>query len=662
MIKVLLRMVTMKSTKKVVIVVFALLSIFVERESLAVEEKTNRELMILFTHDLHSYFLPHRVLTAEGKHLQQGGYARLAYLIREQRILHRNKTLLLDSGDFSMGTLFHTSFMEEASELRLMAKMGYDAITLGNHDFDFHADGLAKALQSAKVKSKKQPLIVASNVIFSRDDPRDASLKQAFKDYPVGEYAVIERNGIRVGLFGMLGRSAQDDAPFVKPLTFADPVETGKRMVNILKDKADIIICLSHGGTSPNKRKSEDEILAREVPEIDIIISGHTHTILPQPILSGKTIIVSAGSYGAYLGMLNISYRKGDGVKLNSYELKNITADVPEDKMIAAEITAYKKIVERNFLARHGLTYDRVIVESSFDMESLAFAYQNPREMGLGNLITDAYRAAIKKIEGKESEHVSFAVQPLGHIRGSFLRGKITVADVFEVLSLGIGADGHAGYPLVAFYISGRELKDVLEVHTTVAPLIKKDAYLQVSGVRFSYNPNRMVFDRVTEVRVENESGEYEKLDYGKLYRACANLYTVQMVNYVVRVSHGVLNVQPKDKNGRALTDIKSAIIHLDKKSPQPEQLKEWLALVEYMRSFPDKDANGVADLPQKYGRPEGRSQIDPSWNPVKLIAGGNVLTYGALAIVLTMLSLVIFIIRFAVKRVRQIKASKTLR
>ncbi|MFA5323694.1 MAG: hypothetical protein WC373_13565, partial [Smithella sp.] len=100
------------------------------------ESNTRKELMILFTHDLHSYFLPHRILTQEGKQIQQGGYARLAYLIDEQKKLHRNRTILVDAGDFSMGTLFHTSFMTEASELRLMGKMGYDATTLGNHDFD----------------------------------------------------------------------------------------------------------------------------------------------------------------------------------------------------------------------------------------------------------------------------------------------------------------------------------------------------------------------------------------------------------------------------------------------------------------------------------------------------------------------------------------------
>ena len=122
--------------------------------STAGEADKGRDLMILFTHDLHSYFLPHRILTSEGNPLQQGGYARLAHLIDEQRKLHGQKTLLVDAGDFSMGTLFHTAFMQEAFELRLMGKMGYDVGTLGNHDFDFRNDGLARMLPGGQVENQ----------------------------------------------------------------------------------------------------------------------------------------------------------------------------------------------------------------------------------------------------------------------------------------------------------------------------------------------------------------------------------------------------------------------------------------------------------------------------------------------------------------------------
>lgn len=645
----------MQQIKKITIVFLSLLTVFLATSCFAAEEKGSRELMILFTHDLHSYFLPHRILTAEGKSVQQGGYAQLAYLINEQRILHKNKTLRIDAGDFAMGTLFHASFENEASELRLMGKMGYDVLTLGNHDFDFHAAGLAKTLETAKSKSRQLPQIVASNVIFTKDDPGDAALKQAFKDYPVTEYTTIERNGIRIGLFGVLGKDAVDDTPFAKPVTFADPVQTSKRLVDILKnkEKVDMIICLSHSGTSPVKRKSEDEALAREVPQIDVIISGHTHTVLSKPIVTGKTIIVSAGCYSSYLGMLKINYSRGKGVELASYDLKNISAEIPGNPLIAAEIAKYKAIVNQKFLAPYHLSFDRVIAQSDFNMESLYSAHQNPGETGLGDMITDAYRYAVKKTEGKNYEYVSMDIEPLGLIRDSFQKGKITVADAFQVLSLGMGMDGVAGYPLVAFYVSGRELKDILEVHTTVAPLLKHDAYLQVSGVKFTYNPHRMLFDRVTKVLAQDKNGEYQPLDQQKLYRVCANLYTAEMVNYVARVTHGLLKIKPKNKDGHALPDLKQAIIHTGKNSPEAPELKEWLALAEYMSSF--KSEKGIPAIPAKYMKPEGRYLAEPSWNPVKLIAGGNAVTYGALILGIILLCILGLIIWYIVKKIRNV-------
>lgn len=617
----------------------------------AAENKDGRELVILFTHDLHSYFLPHRVLTDDGKQLQQGGYAKLAYLINEQRMLHKNETLRIDAGDFSMGTLFHTSFASEASELRLMGKMGYDVVALGNHDFDFRADGLAAMLTAARMKTKQLPELVASNVVFSRDESGDDQLEAAFINFPVKQYTIVERNGLRIGIFSLMGRDAAADTPFSAPVKFADPVESGRRMVEILtsREKVDMIICLSHSGTDPAKKRSEDEKLAEKVPQIDVIISGHTHTLLTKPIIVGKTVIVSAGCYGEYLGVLKIKHSKDNGTTVESYDLKNVSAAVPDNATIAAEIAAYKTVVNKSFLAPYRLSFDQVIAGSAFNLESLVSAYARPREMGLGNLITDAYRFAVRKAEGKNYEYISAAVQPLGVIRDSLQKGSITVADVFQVLSLGVGPDGIPGYPLVAFYVSGSDIKDALEIETTVAPLLKKDAHLQISGIRFVYNPNRIPFDRVTEVFVQDEQGEYKPLDPKKLYRICTNLYAAEMMNYVTDVTYGLLKIKPKDKNGRELLHLKQAIVYTDKSPARPVELKEWVALASYFGSFPAE--KGIAVIPEKYSKPEGRRNIDPSWNPVKLIAGGNAVTYGVSAFIIVLLIVAVLIIRFIVKK-----------
>jgi 2',3'-cyclic-nucleotide 2'-phosphodiesterase (5'-nucleotidase family) len=122
----------MNQFRKIALLICALALMVMVPGSIAGPVSDNRELMVLFTHDLHSYFLPHRVLTEQGNQMQQGGYAKLAYLIKGEQILQRNKIIVVDAGDFSMGTLFHTSLLQEASELRLMGKMGYDVVTFGN--------------------------------------------------------------------------------------------------------------------------------------------------------------------------------------------------------------------------------------------------------------------------------------------------------------------------------------------------------------------------------------------------------------------------------------------------------------------------------------------------------------------------------------------------
>jgi 5'-nucleotidase/UDP-sugar diphosphatase len=395
------------------------------------------------------------------------------------------------------------------------------------------------------------------------------------------------------------------------------------------------------------------------VPQIDVIISGHTHRILTQPIITGKTIIVSSGRYGENLGVLKILYSKGKGIRLAAYDLQNITAGIPDNITIAKDIAGYKNIVNRNFLSVYRLTFDQVIAESNFNMDSLASAYTHPREMGLGNMITDAYRWAIKKAEGENYEYVHFSLIPLGLIRDSFQKGEITVADAFQVLSTGTGVDGVAGYPLLAFYINGKELKDILEVETSVAPLKKVDAHLQISGVKFKFNPRRILFDRVTQVFVQDEKGDYKPLDPQKLYRGCSNLYTAGMINYISMVSHGLISIKPKDKNGYALPDVKQAIIYTDKNSPKAAELKEWIALVQYLRSFKDTNKNGIPNIPAKYQQPEGRIQAEPSMNPVKLIGGGNAITYEALLIGLVLLCAWLFLMW---KVVRKIKSSTTIK
>jgi 2',3'-cyclic-nucleotide 2'-phosphodiesterase (5'-nucleotidase family) len=352
--------------------------------------------------------------------------------------------------------------------------------------------------------------------------------------------------------------------------------------------------------------RSEDERLARDVPDIDVIISGHTHTVLTQPVVVGKTLIVSSGSYAAYLGALTLEHSKQKGATLASYRMKHISADIPDDIRIAAKISTFKDWVHDHYLKPYGYRMDQIIAESDFHLEKRYDIYADPAETGLGNLITDAFRHAVEKAEGKNHETIHLAIQPLGMIRGSFLKGNISVFDAFQVLSLGLGADGVPGYPLLAVYIYGDEMKSLLEVETSIAPF-KRDAHLQISGATFTFNPQGMPFERVTSVAVRQADGNYRPLESRRLYRVCMNFYTAAMVDFIRKSSHGLLRIEPKDREGHPVTDMKQMIIDADSTASGIQELKEWDALAAYLKTFPDTDGNGIPNVPGRYRGREGR-------------------------------------------------------
>ncbi len=593
-------------------------------------EMADRQLVILFTHDLHSYLAPVRVVNADGHLAEQGGYARLARLLADARARYANRTVTLDAGDYSMGTLFHTISPETAIELRLMGRMGYDATTFGNHDFDLGPAHLAAMLQQAKASGDPLPGFVASNFTLN---PEDRSLASAFADYPVMDYILLERNGLRIGLFGLMGRDAGQDIVFSRDVTFSSIADAARRVTDILrnKEKADVVIALSHSGTSPDAAKSEDELLARAVPDIDVILSGHTHTVLPTPLQIGKTLVVSAGCYGAYLGILRLDLNDPAGAKLVAYDLEPVTGDVVADPSITQQVSQALARVDTEFLSRYGMTADQVIATSGFDFESLASLYAEPRETGLGNLITDAYRDAVLRADPANTDP-PIVVEPIGMIRDSLVRGPVTVGDIFRVLSLGLGPDDEIGYPLLAFYLTGDEVKRLLEVDASVAPLAKEDAHLQVSGIRFVHNPHRVPLDRVTRITVARSDGTDEPLVPQHLYRTVMNTWMAKNLTPLSDKTLGLLRIVPKDRDGRPVADLRDAIVDADPGTPGKQELKEWLALAGYLKQF--TVASGPGAIPDRYRHPEGRIAAAPSWNPVDLVAGGNAITLAAGGIV----------------------------
>jgi 5'-nucleotidase len=608
--------------------------------SLKAEEKT---ITFMHTNDLHSHFIPFApeldyFENNPGAEKTMGGWARIATLLKREKQKRNNPVFTVDAGDFTMGSLFHMLAREESLELTLMKKMGYDVVTLGNHEFDLYPDGLARIIKRAREK-KSLPEIVFNSAVFSNESPKDDSLEKVFKSGLVKPYTVKEADGVRIGFFGIMGKDSADDAPFASPVKFKNPVEISKEMVRILREdeKADIVVCLSHSGLSRGSH-SEDEILAEEVPGIDIIISGHSHTELSEPIISGNTIIVQSGSYGENVGILDITFNNGK-TALKNYRLAAADSSIPDDAAVKSMIDSFITMINNRVLQKHNLKYLQIIGKTGFDLTKIE------AEAAIGNLLADAIKWQANRFDYDPQNPVTktrIGIKANGVIRDGLMAGhtgKIAVADLFRTLPLGIGVDNSMGYPITTCYVYGYEIKRALEVVTSVYPIKGSAYFMQISGIKFKYNPRRVIFDRVTEIEIETDSGDYVPLDYSKsnkeLYRVASNIYESAFLKLIGSFTYDILEIIPKDVNGKPLESLPDFRIDADKSKPGVQELKEWAAVMDYVRSFEDTTGDGLPDIPERYSKPQGRIVIESSLNPVNLLWRGTALTWGAFAVFL---------------------------
>lgn len=629
-------------------------------------EETERRATILFTHDTHSHFL----LADDGEGAY-GGYTRLATLLRQEReraAAGGRACVTLDGGDFSMGTLFQTVFTTQAAELRTLGALGYDATTFGNHEFDYRSRGLAEMLNTARaaqgaayelatgnfVDGEERaaayrerygpmtawvPAIVQANYRTPKDAAEGAALVEAMANYPVTDYTVIEKDGVRFAVFGIMGVSSDDYAP-MSGMVLNDPIESARRVVADIRanETYDFIVCLSHSGTEDGK--GEDCDLARAVDGIDVIVSGHTHSTLTEPIRVNGTLIVSCGEYTKNLGVLEVR-KTASGVELEDYRLIPINAPVAEDPDTAAVVEAFKSKVAEDYLEDYGYTFDQVLAVSFFDFTPISDFAEVQEEDGLGNLIADSYVYAVRQAEGERYTPVDFAVTASGVIRGSFARGEITVADAFNALSLGSGADGTAGYPLISVWITGRELRDAFEVDASITPIMNP-AQLYGAGMEWSYNTNRMFFDKVTGCRQVLPDGTKAELEDNRLYRVVTGLYCGQMLGSVKDKSFGLLSITPRTADGVEVTDFEAQIV----RSADGAEVKEWYALASYLES--------LGTVPEHYAAPEGRKTVYASWNPIDLLRAPRWTTLVILLIAAVVIAAAVLVVRWVIRSRRR--------
>ena len=246
-------------------------------------------IVILHTNDTHSHLESYN----EPGLGNVGGVVRRHTFIQETRKQYPN-TIVVDAGDFSQGTPYFNLF-KGFPEIELMNKMGYDVVTLGNHEFDNGSKALAKRLKLADFK------IVCANYKF-----KNKKLARLVKPY-----TIINMDGKKIGFFGLLLDMKRVLMPsHYQEVTFSDPIAAAQKMVDLLKNKeqCDLIICLSHLGIKPEHEGDiTDKDIAENVPGIDVIIGGHSHLLLEYPVIVNDTKILQARKNGIYVGKLVIS-------------------------------------------------------------------------------------------------------------------------------------------------------------------------------------------------------------------------------------------------------------------------------------------------------------------------------------------------------------------
>ncbi|MGB3261605.1 5'-nucleotidase C-terminal domain-containing protein [Paenisporosarcina sp.] len=431
--------------------------------------------------------------------------------------------LLLDAGDVFSGTLYFNQFQGEA-DLKFMNLAQYDLMTLGNHEFDLGSSPEGHQALANFIKDADFP-IVSSNVDFSAD----ANLKNLYNDStgvdPTGGkmYNTIIKNmkGERVGFFGLTTEET-DQISSANDVKFQDYIQSAKDAVNELERQGvNKIVAITHLGFDDNPAFDNDQLLAKHVDGIDVIVGGHSHTQLNTPaevkvdengVTKDLTIIVQAYQYGDFLGTLDVTFDKSGVITAHNGQLIS-TAGKAEDSEAKALLQPY---ADQIAIVKEELTGASSLVElSNPRLGQSSTESVRANETKLGNLIADGMLDKAKEY----NSNVVIAMQNGGGIRAPIDAGPITVGEVLTTLPF--------GNTLATMTLSGTEIKAALEHSVSLVPG-ENGGFLHVAGMKFTYDSRLAAGNRVTLMKVENTDGSFTDINLASNYVIATNAFTAK--------------------------------------------------------------------------------------------------------------------------------------
>lgn len=416
------------------------------------------EIRILYLNDFHGFAEPYKPF---GSDENLGG---IAYLSARLNLLRNERdSLLISAGDMIQGNNW-ANLSQGESVIELMNAMKFDAMVLGNHEFDFGQDVLKKRVSEAKF-----PVLGANVEGFGLLKP----------------YVIKEINKVKVAVIGVVTADTpvSTDPRNVEGLIFLQPAEVVKKTLQELKDKADIFIVLSHIGYQA------DRGLAEDVKGIDIIVGGHSHTKLSQPALAGDTIILQAWEHAKALGVIDITVADGRIEKYKGHLEEIMPEPGRDDKNITAIVEKYREKVDT--------VLNETVGEAGVDLDG---ENVRQRETNLGDLIADIMR---------ETAHADIALINGGTIRTSIKKGELKVKHIYSVLPF----DNY----IVAVRLTGKQIMEALE-HGVSAIEEGAGRFPQVSGLSLTYSIAEKPGSRVKEVLIAGNP-----VDLNKEYSVATN-------------------------------------------------------------------------------------------------------------------------------------------
>jgi len=412
-----------------------------------------QEIRILHLNDFHGFTAAYK---AFGSDEMLGGISSLAWLA--DRLRKEKPALFLAAGDMIQGNNWANLFKGK-SVIELMNEMGFDAMVVGNHEFDFGQNVLKERISEAKF-----PFLGAN--VEGLDELKP--------------YLIKELEGLKIAIVGIV----TEDTPIlthpdnVKGLKFLSPVETVEKYTKELRDRVDIIIVLSHIGLNA------DMMLANKVKGIDVIVGGHSHTKTGRHMIIGKTIIVQAWEHAIVLGVLDLKVKDGKIIEAGSHLEEIKPKLLKKSDAVSSIVEKYSKMIDAIMRDVIGET------EADLDGENVRV-----RETNLGNLIADIMR---------QTSGADLAIINGGMIRTSIKKGKVKVDDIYSALPF----DNY----IVAMKLTGKQIKETLE-HGVSALEEKAGRFPQVSGITFSYSRSAEKGSRIKDIFVDGKPMEPDR-DY----------------------------------------------------------------------------------------------------------------------------------------------------